>query len=180
MARPSSIDRLPKEIREAIGSARQRGCTLDEILAKIREMGADVSRSAVGRHLKGFDQDAERMRQSRVTAEALTAKFGDEPDHQVARMNFELMHSMIFELQMATASSEDEEGNPVTLDAKQVKFLAGAMKDIASAQKVDTDRVLKLRAEFAKEAAAKVDTIGKAKGLSADTVAALRHAVLGG
>ena len=180
MARPSSIDRLPKEVREQIGRLREAGSTIDEILAKLKELDADVSRAALGRHVKTLSVVGDRLRRSKVMAEALTAKFGDQPDDQVARMNFELMHAMIFELQMAAAGSEDEEGNTVTFDPKQVRFLSGALKDLASAQKVDADRVLKLRGEFAKEAAAKVDTVGKAKGLSADTVAALRHAVLGG
>ena len=39
--------------------------------------------------------------------------------------------------------------------------------------------MLKLKDEFAKEAAAKVETVGKARGMSADTVEAIKHAVLG-
>jgi len=179
VARPSSIDRLPKELRELIGRLREEGRTLDEILAKLNELGADVSRSALGRHAKTLADVGERMRRSRVMAEALTARFGDQPDNQVARMNMELMHGMVFELITAAAGSEDEEGEPVMLDPKGVKFLAGALKDLASAQKVDADRTIKLREEFAKEAVAKVESVGKARGMSADTVEAIKHAVLG-
>lgn len=179
MARPSSIDRLPKEVRELIGQLRTDGATIDEIMAKLGELKADVSRSALGRHVKTLAEVGERMRRARVMAEALTARFGDQPDNQVARMNMELMHGMVFEVLTAAAGAEDEEGEPVMLDPKAVKFLSGALKDLASAQKVDADRTIKLREEFAKEAAAKVETVGKARGMSADTVEAIKHAVLG-
>lgn len=177
--RPSSIDRLPKEVRELIGSLRSEGATIDEILAKLSELKAGVSRSALGRHVKTLAEVGERMRRARVMAEALTARFGDQPDNQVARMNMELMHGMVFEVLTAAAGAEDEEGDPVTLDPKAVKFLSGALKDLASAQKVDADRVLKLREEFAKEAAAKAETVAKQRGMSAETIEAIKHAVLG-
>ena len=157
MARPSSIDRLPKELRELIGRLLEEGSTIDQILDKLNELGADVSRSALGRHTQKLADVGERMRRARVMAEALTARLGDQPENQVARMNMELMHGMVFELITAAAGSEDEEGEPVMLDPKSVKFLSGALKDLASAQKVDADRVLKLREEIARENAKKMD-----------------------
>ena len=64
MARPSSISRLPPEIREAIGALRQDGRTIDEILAKLRELApaAEVSRSALGRHVQVLDRIGEQLR----------------------------------------------------------------------------------------------------------------------
>lgn len=179
MARPSSIDRLPKEVRELIGQLRSDGATIDEIMAKLGELKADVSRSAVGRHVKTLAEVSERMRRARVMAEALTARFGAQPDNQVARMNLEMAHGLIFELIAATTGAEGEDGQPLQLDFKSAKFLASTLKDLASAEKVDADRMIKLREEFAKEAAAKVETVGKQRGMSADTVEAIKHAVLG-
>ena len=44
MARPSKIDRLPQELRDAIGDLRRQGRTIDEILAHLRSLGVgDVS-----------------------------------------------------------------------------------------------------------------------------------------
>jgi len=182
--RPSTIDKLPRELRELIGRQREDGHSIDQIRDKLLELDADVSRSALGRHVKTLAEVGERMRRSRVMAEALTAKFGDEPDHSVSRLNFELMHGMVFEMLMAAGGSEDdgeegEDGKPVVLDAKQVRAMAGALKDLEIAQRSATERTLKLRTEFAKEAAAKVDSVGKARGLTAETVEALKHAVLG-
>ena len=179
MARPSSIDRLPKEVRELIGQLRGDGATIDEIMAKLGELKAEVSRSAVGRHVKTLAEVSERMRRARVMAEALTARFGVQPDNQVARMNLEMAHGLIFELIAATSGAEGEDGQPMQLDFKSAKFLASTLKDLASAEKVDADRVLKLKEQFAREAAAAAGSTARALGMSAETVDAIEHAVLG-
>jgi len=55
MARMSTVDRLPPEVRELIERLRGNGRTIDEILAKLRDLDAEVSRSALGRHIKLLD-----------------------------------------------------------------------------------------------------------------------------
>lgn len=55
MPRPSSISRLPAEIRDKIGALRAEGRTIDEIVAKLEELNVDVSRSALGRHCKRLE-----------------------------------------------------------------------------------------------------------------------------
>ena len=65
---PSSIDRLPEEIRAAIGKLRTQGRSIDEILAHLGTMDVEVSRSALGRHVKRLATLQERMRSSREMA----------------------------------------------------------------------------------------------------------------
>jgi DNA-binding transcriptional ArsR family regulator len=177
---PSSIDRQPPEIRELIGALRKQGRTIDEIMQKLGELSVDVSRSAVGRHVKGLAEVGERMRRSRDMAEALVARFGDEPDNRVARLNFELMHGLVFETLTAAAGSEEgEDGEPVTLGPQQVKFLTEALKNLASAQKADSERTMKVRAEMAREAAQAVDKVAKREGLSRPTIDMIKAEILG-
>src|SRR6185312_16084101 len=97
MSRRSSIDRLPAEIRETIADLRDKGVTIDQILDALRELGAVVSRSALGRHVKRLDEIAERMRHSRAVADALVKRLGDAPETKQARLNIELTHSIIFD-----------------------------------------------------------------------------------
>lgn len=178
--RASTIDRLPPEIRETIGTLLKQSRTLDEILAKLRELDVvNVSRSALGRHAKSFAEVAERMRVSKEIALAMTDKFGDQPDDKLAQMNLEILHSLVLETLMAAAGSKDEDGEALTLEPKQVKDLADALRSMNTAAKTNADRMLKMRAEFAKEAAAKVETGMKARGMSADTIEAIKHLVLG-
>jgi len=92
MARPSSIERLPAELRELIGHLRERGRTIDEILAKLAELDVDVSRSALGRHVQHLDAAgdvglarelaAQRRRLARIEA-ALAALVAELRRNQV-------------------------------------------------------------------------------------------------
>ena len=179
--RPSSIDRLPEEIRAEVGRLRLQGRTIDEILQHLKTLDVEVSRSALGRHLKGLATLRERMRHSREMATALVTQFGDQPDNQLQRLNLELMHGVI--LQTITAAGEDEDGEPkpVTFCPEDARFLADALAKLASAEKTNADRTLKLKAEAAKEAAAAVERVARREGggLTRDTVDAIKREILG-
>lgn len=176
---PSSIDRLPEEVREAIGRLRVQGRTIDEILGHLKTLDVEVSRSALGRHVKSMAALKERLQASRNMATALVDRFGEQPDNKLGRLNLELMHSIL--MQTMTASGEDEEGEqqPVVFNPQEAMFLSKALQQLAAAEKTDSDRQLKLRAEVAKSAAAKAEEAMKARGMSADTIEAIKHAVLG-
>jgi hypothetical protein len=185
-AQPSSIDKLPPELRELIGKLRRNNVTIDEILGKLREIdpGIDVSRSALGRHVRKIAEIGERMRQSRMIAEQLTTRFGDQPDNRLARLNLELMHDVV--MRTITAASIDEatgEASEMVFSAEDTMFLSRSLQSLATAQKTDVDRMdkeKKLAAEKAtKEAAEKAVTAARSKGLSSETVDAIRFAVLG-
>ncbi len=174
MTRPSTIRKLDPEVREEIARLRDQGVTLDTILAKLHELGAEVSRSALGRYVKEIEDVGERIRRSREIADALVRRLGEAPESRQARLNIELMHSVILDLVMGA-----QDGGAVALDPEQAMFLARSMKDLASAQKSDAEYALKIRQEAAKQAAAAVDRVAKTKGLGADTVAALKQEFLG-
>ena len=67
MTRPSSIDTLDTAIQAEIGRLRMQGCTIDAIVQHLRTMHGvtTVSRSALGRHVKGLERVAEQIRRSR-------------------------------------------------------------------------------------------------------------------
>lgn len=177
--RPSSIDRLPEEIRAEVGRLRVQGRTIDEILAHLKTMDVEVSRSALGRHVKGLATMRERMRHSRDMATALVSQFGDAPDNRLARMNLELMHGVI--LQTITAAGEDEDGEaqPVTFCPEDARFLADALAKLAQAEKTNVDRTLKMKQEAAREAAAAVDRVAKSEGISQATADRIKASILG-
>jgi biotin operon repressor len=176
----STIAKLPTEVRELIGRLREQGQTIDAILAKLNELDVEVSRSALGRHIKGLAEIGEEMRRSREIATALVARFGDEPDNRVARLNIELMHGLV--MRAITASTEGEEGapgGPVSFGPEDTMFLARSLQSLASAQKIDADRLLKVRVEVAKDAVKAVKKVASERGMTADTVDAITRAVLG-
>src|SRR5579871_4450607 len=116
---PSSIDRLPEAIREEIGRLRASNWTIDEIVTHLKLLDVSVSRSAVGRHVKRLATLQERMRTSRDLALALVDRFGDQPDNRLARLNLELMHSVVMQTITAAAEDEDGEQQPVTFSPEE-------------------------------------------------------------
>ena len=166
MARNSSIDRLPSEIREKIGQLRQAGKTIDEILEKLKELDIDVSRSALGRHCKS-------IRQSRIVAEALAKNFGDEGENKVSQVNIELMHSPILKMMV------NNDGETITMDSKDAFFMASSLQKLVQASKQNVENVIQLRKEFAEKAAQVVDKAGKKKGISAENLDFIKREIFG-
>ncbi|MBS1016934.1 MULTISPECIES: DUF3486 family protein [Acetobacter] len=184
MARPSSIDQLEPEIREEIGRLRGGGHTIDEILAALRELGAkDISRSALGRHVKNMEQIGAKLRHSRNIAEALVRQLGDAPASRSAQLNIELLHSVILDLNLASEDADADglaalRGNPegIMLLAKAIDHLTKSSKADIENQKAIEERV---EARVRKETDGKLKDAMKKQGLSKDVAAQIRKQVLG-
>jgi len=175
MARPSTIQRLPAEVRDLIGELREQGRTIDEILSKLRELDVDVSRSALGRHVKQIDAIGSEIRRSRAVAESLVRQYGEAPESRTARLNIELMQGLVTRLMFA------EDGEVIQFEPKDAMMLATALQKLAQAAKQDADREVLIRKEFAKkldEAIAAAVEAGE-RGLSPERLAELRRGFLG-
>lgn len=179
VGKPNTITRLPAEIRELIADLRDHGRTIDEILAKLRELQVGVSRSALGRHTRELDAIAADLRKSRAIADAIVEGLGVDPDNRTARLNVQLMHSQIMRL-----LTPDDDG-AVTLDATGASQIATALQRLASAEGLDAARTLKLRKELATKAASKAEIAVKEATerhgfkLPAETLKVIREQVYG-
>lgn len=193
--RPSKVDQLPDALREGIealwASGRYR---LDDLLGFLNALAegrrADLppeladapavppdalpGRSGLGAHLQGYSRLAERMRRSRDVAAALVKEVGQAPEDRLTQMNYELLQGVILDL-----FNGGEEGGPVTFDPEAVMLLGKALKDLSAARKADIDTTLRLRREFAAEAAKAAEKVAKSKGLSKDTVDLIKAEILG-
>ena len=192
MPRPSTIDKLPEEVRAEIGRLRQNGRSIDEILAHLRKMDgiAPVSRSALGRHVAGLAKLGERIRRSREVATALVHELGDAPESQSARVGIELMQTAILDLFMRAEGDTIGGGEAnagglaaVAGDPKGIHDLAKALDHLSRASRTNLDFMAaaeKRVAERAKrEAVAQVETIGREKGISAETLNAIKAGIFG-
>jgi hypothetical protein len=186
MSRPSSVDRLPPEVREAIGRLREAGHTIDEILAHLADMQSSVSRSALGRHIQGLDAIGEKMKRARVVAEALVRQMGDKPESQTARLNIELAHSALLDVFMKAEAGDTVDGRATDALAGNPEgfmFLAKALDHLGKAQKSSVDSVLAIEKRAAekatKEAVAAVEKVAKAGGLTAETLSQIKAGIFG-
>ena len=112
MSCPSSIDRLPSEVREALqGWLRDPAITQTEATertnALLDELGAQrpqekraerVSLSAVNRYDKRMRASCERVLQSRQAFESWADRLGSAPVGQFGRLAAEMMRAAVFNL----------------------------------------------------------------------------------
>ncbi len=176
MARKSSIAKLDPRLREAVdGLIRDGRCTLDDILLHLAQLNggeAPVSRSALGRYAQRATEQMVRYREAQEVAKVWVDKFESEPNGDVARLLPEMLRSVAF--QTLGSMSERE----AAADAEEVMLLAKAMKDLASADKLTVERILRIRQETLKEAASNVETAARSLGMGEDQVKFWRAQVL--
>ncbi len=180
MSVPSSIDRLPEEIRKLIAELRDRGHTIDEILVHLNAMDVEVSRSAMGRHVKKMEQVTARIRQSRQLAESVARSFGDKEQSQVLKTNIEILHSIL----MKSMVGADDEDSEIILSAKDGMMMATALEKLSKARSQDFDTEIKVAREKERmvtldKAVEAVTKTSKEKGLTAETVDAIKKSILG-
>jgi hypothetical protein len=177
MARKSTIQQLDPRLQEALNELLREGRhTLDDILTKLAELNAGkapVSRSALGRYAARAEEQMKRYREAQEVAKVWVDKLESEPNGDVARLIPEMLRSVAFQTLGSIGEREESAG------AQEVMFLAKAVKDLASADKLTTERILTIRQEVAKRAAVEAVKQAKASGLSDEAADLIRQKILG-
>ncbi|MFN3582603.1 DUF3486 family protein [Phenylobacterium sp.] len=169
--------KLPKDLREELDRRIVDGSlTVDDVWAWLRQEGVEVGRSSVHRHIQSVEETAAQMREARETASALVGQLGpDAAEGKIGQLLIEIVQNIAFKIAREKLTNPDGPG----LDMEELMFLTSSVQKLVSAQKTDQDRIAKIRAETAKSAAAAAETAMKNRGMSADTIQAIRQAVLG-
>lgn len=169
----SAIDQLPPEIRDAVHDAIRDGAMIDEIVARIRDLGGDVSRSAVGRYVKKANDLVRRQRDADRVAEIWVRELGERPEGKTGRLAIETMRTlaMFAAVELGERAGDGEGG----IDPEEIGTLALAIRRIESAGKLSADRELAIR----REAGERAGEAARQEGLSPDVAAAIRAAVEG-
>lgn len=179
MGRRSTVAKLDKQLVEACNTLIRDGYTIDQILAQLKSLGADVSRSAVGRYVKSARESMEKYRQAQEVAKVWVDKLEAEPSGDVGRLLPEMLRVLAFQTLTQMGESEQAAGPmDVMLLAKALKDMAGTTK-----QNIDTELQLrKLRVEMQAKADAAANAVAgemRQAGLSDETIAAIRQRILG-
>lgn len=179
MGRRSTVAALPRELVEACNGLIRDGHTIEEILAALQGMGAQVSRSAVGRYVKSARESMEKYRQAQEVARVWVDKLEAEPSGDVGRLLPEMLRVVAFQTLTQMGEAEASTG------AMDVMLLAKALKDIAGATKTNVDVELQLRRvreqtqAKADAAAAEVEQMTRQAGMSEALVSTIRSRILG-
>lgn len=186
--RLSSIELLPPECDVIIAWAAQelagRDRTQTEIYSEfvtrceslIREHRGEIefaipSFSSFNRYALRLATMTRRLEETREIAATMAARFDPQGSDDLTRIAAEAIKTLVFEL--LAMSGEGGMG------AKEAMQLAAALRSAAQAQGVSTDRRQRLEKEFAKDVREAVDKVAKARGLTAETVEAIKGQILG-
>lgn len=179
MPRKSSVTKLPPALRDELDRAIREGrLSIDDLTAFVRDRGAEVSRSAVGRYVKNYEDQIADYRKTQELAKVLVGELQDNPQGDVGRLASEMIKLNI----LRGIESMREEGGE--LPPEQTMFLASALRSAGSFDKSNADLLLRLKKELATEAQAKLKALegSAAKGavkLDAETLKRIREEIYG-
>lgn len=186
MSRPSTIDRLPDEVRDKLHAwLRDPGITQTEATARINalldELAIDhppVSRHAVNRYDLRMREVGKTLVQTRQVADAWVAKLGSRPGGRLGHLVVEMLRTLVFEvtlkLQGAELTSESLPG--VTA---QLRALSLAAQRLERASAESERRESEIRRRAAEEAADTAKKSLKRRGLSDQVVEEIQSEILG-
>jgi hypothetical protein len=174
----SFAKRLPGDLRRELDARIMDGrLSTQAIWEWLKAEGVATSRSAVGRHMQHVEEAASEMRKAREMAGVFAQKLGpDIAEGSVGSALIEIVQSIMFKQimpKLAAGADEDKDS------FEDLMFLASAVQKLTGAQKTDVDRVLKIRKEVVAQAAEAAVSTAKSRGMSAETVNAIRESVLG-
>lgn len=178
----SKIRRLPAALREQLHAMLDAGHTLDEITAHLKALGADVSRSGLGRYKQQVDKVAARLRESRNMAEAIMERMGAQA---ATGKSGDALIQMLTTLTTDYMMRRLDDHNGET-DVEELRALARTVKERAQAARATQDYLERVREEARREAQAqireKVKELGSASSIKelSDEELAMRLAELSG
>lgn len=148
MPRTSKVRRLPPELREQLHAMLDAGHTLEEITAHLKALGADVSRSGLGRYKQQVDKVAARLRESRAMAEAVVERMGAQAaTGKSGAALIEMLTTLTSDYLLRRMDDPDAE-----IEVDELRALARTVKERAQAARATQDYDLKLREEARREA----------------------------
>ena len=180
--RLSSIDLLPDEAQPYVLAAmsalkdrkREQESIREELNTHLLSLGCGpVSKSAFNRKalwLAGFGQ---QLIQAREVAAVLAEKLDKAPEGDVGLLLNETIKMIVYDIVMK-GSLDDESAS---LD--MAKDAALALYRLEHARKVSIVTRKKIMDDFGEKAVTAVDAVAKVKGLTAETVEAIKAKILG-
>lgn len=177
MGKKSFASQLPPDLREELDRQIVDGrLSVDDLWAWLKARGVEVGRSSVHRHMQSVEETTAQLREAREAAAAIVGTLGpDAAEGKVGQLLIEVTQNIAFKIARERLNRADGPG----LDMEELMFLTSSIQKLTAAQKTDTDRIVKIRQEALKGAAAAAARAAKAGGISKDTVDAITRAVLG-
>ena len=177
MGRKSTVAMQDEAILREVHALIRQGRTIDEITKALKELGADVSRSATARFVKSERESMRQMIKAQSMARAWVEEFGKEPDGDVGRLLPQMLEAIAH--RTLDDMAEGDKTSP-----KEVHVMARALKDLSGTKRQNIDMELLLRKareeerlQMLAEQKAKLEAMPNKGGVTAATKLAIREAL---
>lgn len=183
MARRSSLERLPLELQDLYHRLLRAGCTIMEITDKLNELDADVSKSAVGRAVKGARAQMRQYREAQEVAGQWVAQLNEQPQGDVSALLTEMLKTVAYSTIASIGDGSEAElgkdGKPKAPKAMDIMLLAKAIRDLEASTKQSLERREKIERQALERQAKAAEGVAKQQGMSNAQWAAIRAKFLG-
>ncbi|MDD1534603.1 MULTISPECIES: DUF3486 family protein [unclassified Bradyrhizobium] len=189
--RLSEIDKLPEWADEAkvwaFEQLKERKLSqleiLDDFNARLRAASLahdasaevpEISRSAFNRTAMRVALLGRRLEETREIAAIIAPKLDEAGDNSITLMVAETIKTLISEM-LGNAGELTADG----ATAEMLMMTSRALKHAEEAKRISADGRRKIEVELKEKATKAVETVARTKGLTADTVEAIKRQILG-
>ena len=182
--RLSSIDMLPEDaepaVMRAMSALKDRKKPQAQILRvlnlELDALGLDIapiSKSAFNRKALWLASYGRQIENAREIASVLSERLDETPDGDVGLLLGETLKTLIFDV-LSEASLSQKSPSMVMLGVA-----SEALRNLEKARELSVTTRVKIERDFIKDAKKAVDRVAKEKGLTKDTIAAIKSQILG-
>ena len=173
MGQKSAVDRLPEDLRKKLIELLKRpDVTQLEIVDAINAEAGEplISKSSLNRYAVRMKKFAEKNRQAREVAEAYLEKYGSDTRNRLGKVVNEQVRLVAFDLIAELEELKEKSEVDPKLMTEVIFKVARGLKDLEQAEKLNAEREDAIRELILKETAAKVEAVGKKKGVSKEAM----------
>lgn len=170
MPRRSSVEQLPPAVKEWLDKALLDGnfSQYQALSDELRDRGYDISKSAIHRYGKSFEDKVEKLKVATEQAKAIAEAAPDDADHLGDALT-RLVQQRTFDILMDLDVAADDVSLPAI-----GKIVADINKTTVARKKW----AVEVRAK-AQAAATEVEKVARAGGLSPEAIQSIRTHILG-
>lgn len=173
MGQKSAVDRLPEGLRKKLIELLNRpDVTQLEIVDVINAEAGEplISKSSLNRYAARMKKFAEKNRQAREVAEAYLEKYGSDTRNKLGKVVNEQIRLVAFDLISELEELKESKDVDPKLMTEVIFKVSRGLKELEQAEKLNAEREDAIRELILKETAAKVEAVGKKKGVSKEAM----------
>ncbi|WP_430391082.1 phage protein Gp27 family protein [Dyella sp. 20L07] len=183
MPRRSTIEQLPRELADVCHRLIREGRTIHEITDALNQLEAEVSKSAVGRYVKGAREQMRQYREAQEVAGQWVTQLNENPAGDVSALLAEMLKTVAFQTIANLGDGSDapvgKDGKPKAPKAMDVMLLAKAIRDLEASTKASLERRERIERQALERQAKAAEKVAQKQGMSPEHWAQIRAEFLG-